>query len=367
MRVLQQLSEVIHEKREAILADWRARVLEIPAATRLTMPALNDHMPRFLDELTEVLRRSEHGEPPAAASPYVHGGQRFADGFDIEQVVAEYHILRCAVLDVAEASGMAVRGEAQRAFNGAIDKAIAASVKTYADCQAAEAQRRREEYLAFVAHDLRTPIHAITLATRMLELRWPHGGPDEATERVRRTLLRNTEHLQSLVDAVLEENTHILTEIGIRLERRHFELWPVAEGVLQDLHPIATQKKARLVNEVPDALSVQADATVLRRVLQNLVANAIEYAPGGSVTVGARDEGPGKPVECWVRDDGDGIPPERIAKVFDAMETDPEREGKGLGLAIVKTFIEAHGGRVWVESAPHEGATFHFTLPRRQP
>ena len=73
---------------------------------------------------------------------------------------------------------------------------------------------------------------------------------------------------------------------------------------------------------------------------------------------------PGQPVECWVSDTGAGIPPALVDKVFDALETDPKRNGLGLGLAIVKTFVEAHDGKVWVESVVGEGSTFRFTLPR---
>jgi signal transduction histidine kinase len=355
--VLQQLSEVIHEKREAILADWRARVLEIPAATRLTMPALNDHMPRFVLELAAALRRLEDGETDAAgvASPTVHGCQRFEDGFDIEEVVAEYHLMRICVLELAEGRGVPVQGRALRLLNDVLDEAIGAAVKHFAERQAAEVQRRREEYLAFVAHDLRTPLNAITLAAHILELRWPDGGPDPDTARIMRTLRRNAKHLEALVAKVLEENTHLVTELGVKLERRRFELWPLVEGVLQDVQPMAIEKKATLVNQVPDDLVTNADASLLRRVFQNLLANAIGYTPGGTVTVGAREDGPEGPVECWVADDGAGIPPERVATVFQPLETDPERDGVGLGLAIVKTFVEAHDGRVSVESTPGRG------------
>jgi len=118
-----------------------------------------------------------------------------------------------------------------------------------------------------------------------------------------------------------------------------------------------------LVNDIPDELELHADATLVRRILQNLVANAIPYSPGGEVCVGARDPGMGLPVECWVKDNGAGIPASRIGSVFDTLETDPERDGTGLGLAIVKTFVEAHQGTVSVESVEGEGSRFSFTLP----
>jgi signal transduction histidine kinase len=156
----------------------------------------------------------------------------------------------------------------------------------------------------------------------------------------------------------------MLTELGVKVERRTFDLWPVIETLLLDLQPLAAKAATRLVNQVPDELEVRADAGLLRRIFQNLVANAIRYTPGGDVVVGARETGPDAPVECWVTDNGAGIAPERLDKIFATLETDPERDGLGLGLAIVKTFVEAHGGTVEVASVEGEGATFRFTLPR---
>jgi two-component system phosphate regulon sensor histidine kinase PhoR len=124
---------------------------------------------------------------------------------------------------------------------------------------------------------------------------------------------------------------------------------------------------SRLINQVPDDLVVYADASLLTRVFQNLIANAVAYAPRGEVTMGAREVGAEGTIECWVSDNGAGIPPERLEKVFDKAETDPEKEGgSGLGLAIVKTFVEAHGGKVSVESKEGLGSTFRFMLPPKQ-
>jgi signal transduction histidine kinase len=361
VKVLQQLSEVLLEEQEAILAEWRARVTRIPAAVRLDTPALNDHMPRFLRELAQALRRSESAAACAIESSHAHGEQRCEDGFDISQVVAEYHVLRVCIHAAAATRGIVIQGESLRTLDHMLDEAIAAAVKTFAQRQAAEAQRRREEYLAFVAHDLRTPINAITLAAHLLELRWPDGGPDPDTERIRRTLARNARHLEALVNQVLQENLHVLTELGIRLEVRHFELWPVVEGAMLDLQALAAERRTRLVNAVPESLCAFADAVVLRRIFQNLLGNAIRYAPGGSVTARARADPATREVECWVSDTGSGIPADRVDRVFDAFETDGE--GLGLGLAIVKAFVEAHGGRVTLETLPGKGCTFRFTLP----
>jgi two-component system, OmpR family, phosphate regulon sensor histidine kinase PhoR len=128
---------------------------------------------------------------------------------------------------------------------------------------------------------------------------------------------------------------------------------------------VAGTWSTRLINKVPDDLVVYADAGLLRRVFQNLIANAINYTPRGDVMIEAKEINDEQGVEVSVIDDGAGIPAERLNKVFDISETDPLRGGSGLGLAIVKTFIEAHGGEVTVKSQEGVGSTFRFTLPSR--
>ena len=135
---------------------------------------------------------------------------------------------------------------------------------------------------------------------------------------------------------------------------------------MRDLQPVAGTVSTLLVNEVPDDLTVYGDASALRRVFQNLIANAITYTPHGKVSVGAMQLDAQGNVECRVSDDGAGIPKDRLEKVFDKLETDSHKEGRsGLGLAIVKTLVEAHGGAVSVESQIGVGSTFRFTLPAR--
>src|SRR5581483_8953534 len=247
-----------------------------------------------------------------------------------------------------------------------LDHAIGLALQTYATQRALDVQRRREEYLAFVAHDLRTPLNAISLAGRVLEQTLPAQGTGSETAQMLKALRRNVQQLEGLVAKVLDENTSLQTEIGIKLERREFDLWPLVEGLIHDLHPVAGTSSTQLVNKVPDDLVVYADASLLRRVFQNLIANAIRYTPRGEVIIGARELGAEGSVECWVSDNGAGIPVELLEKVFDKGETGPENVGgTGLGLAIVKTFTEAHGGTVAAESKEGVGSTFRFSLPAR--
>jgi len=139
-----------------------------------------------------------------------------------------------------------------------------------------------------------------------------------------------------------------------------------SNGVSLGQSPVGGTGTTRLINAVPDEFVVDADAHLLRRVFQNLIANAISYTPRGEVIIGARQTGEGGFIECFVRDNGTGIPADRCSTVFEKHETDPDKKGGlglGLGLTIVKMFVEAHGGAVAVDSELGIGSTFRFTLP----
>ena len=368
--VLDELAQLIESDRDALLARWRAQVRALPAARDLDLPTLNDHIPNLLTELASALRTPTEatiaqilrdGTPPA------HGLQRVKDAFDIEEVVSEYNTLRGCIHDLAERNGLTLQGRPFRVLNRVLDGAIGSAVQAFAAHKALEVQQRREEYLAFVAHDLRTPLSAISLAARVLEmlLSRDNSAASPQVTQMWTALKRNVQHLEALVGKVIEENSNLVTEVGVKLQRREFDLWPLVEGLIHDLHPVAETGTTRLINAVPGDFVAYADASLIRRVLQNLIANAITYTPRGEVVIGARKTDHDE-VECFVRDNGAGIPPERHQSVFDKDQTDPDKDGGlGLGLAIVKTFVEAHNGVVTVESELGRGSTFRFTLPGR--
>ncbi|HET6422253.1 MAG TPA: HAMP domain-containing sensor histidine kinase [Planctomycetaceae bacterium] len=367
---LNELARLIEQDRDALLAEWRASVRALPAARVLDTPTLNDHIPTLLAELGIALRTGSEETIADAlldGSPPAHGLQRVKDAFDIEEVVAEYNILRGCIHDLADRNGVSMQGKPFHILNRVLDGAIGAAVESFATQKALEVRHRREEYLAFVAHDLRTPLNAISLSARVLELLLDESGAETPqTAQMLKALHRNVQHLERLVKKVLEENTNLETEVGVKLERRTFDLWPLVQSLIHDLHPVAGTSSTRLINTVPEDFVAYADASLVRRIFQNLIANAIVYTPRGEVVIGARETNSEGDIECFVRDNGGGIPPERCRSVFDKHETDPDKEGGlGLGLAIVKTFVEAHNGVVTVESELGVGSTFRFTLPGR--
>ena len=363
MKERQRLADLLTSERDALIQRWRRQVKELRSARQLDNPTLIDHVPQFITDLASALRTGTTetiaeavDEARGAAN---HGLQRALDGFDIVEVVAEYNILRECIHDLAAERGLVIQGEMFHVINRLLDGAIGSAVQNYSRAQAAEVQRRREEYLAFIAHDLRTPLNAIAMSARLLA----QGGAVDVI-LLQKTMMRNIDQLSSLVSEVLKENSHQAAENGVKLERRWFDLWPLVERLTHELQPLAGNGSTRLVNEVPPELRVYADANLAARVFQNLIANGIAHTQRGEVVIGARESAPGDAVEVWVRDNGTGIPVEKLERVFEKYETDHKEEhGAGLGLAIVKAFVEAHGGTVSVQSKPGAGSEFRVTLP----
>jgi signal transduction histidine kinase len=365
---LDALAQLIDQEKDALLAEWRNKVRELESARHLDTPALNDHIPDLLMELVAALRIGTDetiAEVVEEGSPPDHGFQRVSEGFDIQEVVAEYNILRGCIHDLADRNNLTLQGLPFHVLNRVFDGSIGSAVAAFATYQAKQVLERREEYLAFVAHDLRTPLNAIALSSRVLEVRLADSiAAQPQSAQMFRALNCSVETLQKLVARVIAENSNLATELGIKVERRHVYLWPLVEALIHDLHPVAGTGSTHLINDVPDDLRVYADAGLLQRVLQNLIANAISYTPNGEIVVSAHAIDDSGSVECSVRDTGAGMASDKLQAVFTKHEHDTEKEGGlGLGLAIVKTFVEAHDGEVTVESELGQGTTFRFTLP----
>ncbi|HEX8355395.1 MAG TPA: sensor histidine kinase [Pyrinomonadaceae bacterium] len=363
---LQELAALIRRERDTLLAGWREEVRQLSAAHELDVPTLNDHIPDLLDELADELEahKEESMVGELKKNSVVHGLDRLRLGFDVEEVVAEYNALRGVIQDLIERHDLSLRGPVNRTINRVIDMSIGLAVKTYAAQKALELQQRREEHLAFVAHDLRSPLSAIAMAAQLLEATIPDEVKGERAAALLETMHRNVGRLNSLVVRVVQEEVNLNARAKERVERREVNLRALVDALANDLRPLADASNLKLINEIPEGLTAFADAGMVSLIFQNLISNAIDYTPGGEVVVGARAGGGPAAVECWVGDDGAGIPAERLEKVFDKLESDPSRRsGMGLGLAIVKQFVEAHGGQVSVESEPGRGSTFRFTIP----
>lgn len=225
--------------------------------------------------------------------------------------------------------------------------------------EAQRAIRARDDVLAIVSHDLKNPLEAIYLSSALL-LR------TGAAPRLRRhaeTIQRSAARMDRLIRELLDLSS---IEAGrLVVEPRPEPLDAVVEEALAGLSPLALERGIALAADIDGAREpVPCDRERILQVLSNLVGNALQFTPrGGHVTVRATLAPAEARVE--VRDDGPGIAPAQLRRVFDRYWKSGSRRGTGLGLSIAKGLVEAHGGRIEVESRPGAGSTFRFTLPRR--
>ena len=357
-------------RKDALMAEWRHRVLAIPQAAKLDKPTLNDMMPRLLDQLVGAL--SGHENPSVldvhrAEAPKLHGLERLHAGYDIVEVVAEYSILQELVFELGDEQGLEISGETVRVITRLFGRATAAAVDTYSREKTVEIQQKREEHFSFVVHDLRTPLAAMDTAVRVLTHALPQDIRTGQVAKMLGILERNAQRLSALLKRTSHDQQRImLATQGTSPERREFDLWPLVERLLADLEPVLVHPEVRIVNAVPEDLMVFADSLMLSQIFQNLISNALRYTTRGEIRIGAAqiEGGHGHSARCWVADTGSGIEPHRLGRIFEKLESDRLHEGGlGLGLSIVKQLVEAHGGGVTVDSEVGRGSTFFFTLP----
>jgi PAS domain S-box-containing protein len=226
---------------------------------------------------------------------------------------------------------------------------------------AEQATRARDEMMGVVAHDLRNPLSTITMVSQLL---LEAGSPERTTERKQLEIMRRAaERMKRLISDLLDAKR--IESGGLTVDPRPEEVTTVVGDALEMLRPLASSSSLQLEAAVPDGLPrVMVDPARVQQVLSNLVGNAIKFTPaGGSITVRAELAEDG--VCLAVADTGPGIPTEQLPHIFgrfwQGKRTD--RRGVGLGLAIAKAIVEAHRGRIWVESQVGAGTSFYFTVP----
>jgi signal transduction histidine kinase len=360
---VEHLAGVFERCRDEVVDEWRLHTGELLEALNLDHATLTNHVPIIVDEIISDLSERREGSPWKAETgshPY-HGVQRVTDGLNVGQVVAEYGLLRDAFFTVAHRHDLYLVGEAARIISRRIDVGVRAAVMAFAEQEAANLKARDDEHLAFVAHDLRTPVNAIRLLIEELRMEFDASavaGGDEIFELLERNLQRLSGQIKRVMDKHAKRPGE---ETTFRPECRSFELWPLVEDLALDFRSIAAKNGSEIVNEVPRLLMAHADAGLLSLVMQNLLGNAFKHTESGRVTISANTEA--GLVTCRVQDTGRGIPAGMLGSVFDKHVSDSNQSGTGLGLAIVKQIVEAHGGTVAVASSPGTGTCFSFTVP----
>jgi len=222
----------------------------------------------------------------------------------------------------------------------------------------------KDEFLATVSHEMRTPLTAILGWVQLLR-----GGSlaSDTVPQALETIERNARAQAKLIDDLLDMSRILSGRLSLDLQR--LNVAEAAESAIAAAEPAAAAKRVILVRQIaPGTKFVAGDSTRLQQILGNLLSNAIKFTPaGGAVTLSVRSGD--SDVELRVHDTGEGITPEFLPHVFDRFRqqdasTVRNHQGLGLGLSIVKQLVEGHGGTIQAESSgPGEGATFTILLP----
>jgi signal transduction histidine kinase len=236
--------------------------------------------------------------------------------------------------------------------------------RTRAEVALKEADRRKDEFLAILAHELRNPLAPIRNAVEIMariavdnpQIKWSRDVID-----------RQSTHLTRLVDDLLDISR--ITRGVIKLAKEPVSVGNIVARAVETLQPVVAEYKHQLTIDCSDeSLMVLGDVTRLTQVLGNLLNNAAKYTnPGGNIHISARCVG--ETVEITVKDDGIGIPQESMSKLFHLFSRlkgneDRTAGGLGIGLALVRTLVEMHEGEVTVQSdGAHRGSEFKVRLP----
>jgi len=252
-----------------------------------------------------------------------------------------------------------------RLANALADRAAVAIENARLYRASVRASQLRDQVLGVVAHDLRNPLSAILLQVGALRRYGPE--PERRSQKPREVIhgaaTRMNRLIQDLLDVALMESGQLTIQPARQSARE------LIVDAMEMQTPLAASSSLELRIDVDrDVPEVWGDRDRLLQVFENLIGNAVKFTKaGGCITAGAASGN--REVVFWVADTGNGIASEDLPRVFDRFwqATRAGRQGAGLGLPITKGIVEAHGGRIWVESTPGLGTTFSFTIPKASP
>ena len=351
---LPPLARQLLSLREHLMGNWTAAILaDIQRANQLSAPILINTLPTFYDNLVQALapgyprRNAVEGTTIATA----HGDERARmTNYQPHELIAEYQIFKRVFLRMVEREQVPLTPAQLMQVHESVDAAVLEAIAAYTATQ----ERLRQDYVATLAHDMRTPLSTIGMAARLLARGVE---PQQAADLAGR-IQSNVEHIDAMVRELLD-TAALNSAQKLPLDIDCFSLREVAGEVLHD----APQR--------PGPYELEGDAPpghwcrrLLKRALENLLRNACKYGdPQRPVRI-AITPAPGR-ASIAVSNSGEPIPADRIADVFLMFRRHARNgvQGWGLGLPFVRHVAESHGGSVLIDSSAERGTTVTVDLP----
>lgn len=359
--IVESAHEILTARSDEVLTRWREMVRGTLLPASIPTIELNDHLPLFLEEIIAALRddgaeAEDPGAPAIGQTAAEHGEQRLRLGFSLDAVVREYGALRDAIIDTLRAAGAQLSfREVQVVFDSVIS-GIAHAVSEYSRQRNSELHRQHNEHVAFIAHELRSPLSSAMMALTLLQ----RAGHIPADNRAALALERGLQKMREGIDHSLNL-ARSAAGVELRLERvRLASLFEEAELAAASE---AQDRRVTLHVVIPEEVEVEVDLRLIRSALDNLVRNAVKYSVvGGSVELRASVVGGLICIE--VEDCCGGLPPGMVEEAFAPfVRGETTSAGFGLGLAIAKLAVDAHGGAIRVQNLPTKGCIFVLELP----
>jgi len=223
----------------------------------------------------------------------------------------------------------------------------------------------RQEFVGMLSHDMRNPLSAI-IATLELSLDGSLGDLNDNQRQFLGSAMNDSRRMLEMLNDLLDGYKYEAVEL--KLEKTQFDVTQLISKLVSDFSALAKERQLELFQETPLSLTVTADEGKLARVISNLLTNALKFTPKeGRIIVSAADKK--QFIQISIQDTGEGISPDELEKVFQKFYQVEKRKlgrktGTGLGLPLCRKLVDAHGGKIWVESQPGKGSKFIFTLPK---
>lgn len=364
MQTATACARLLTEHKDAIISEWEAEVRQkIIAAGMSDSVALQNHLPELIDDIAEIfIEKEDKGfdhkidkYPSTLEKNKIHGKLRAeTENYTIDQVILEYFILHRIITEFLEKHGL-LSVDIVNLLKYILERTVMQASSAFT----LSVQETQDKLIGTLAHDMRNPL---TVALTGLELLVENPEKVESLiPMIRKSLLRSIHLTEGLLDSISLKAGH-----GILMDFRKEDFAVVVKEACDETREIYSKE---VVCQVPErVVEGNFDSVAIRRMIDNLISNAIKYGGPDSmvkITLSETDE----EVCLSVHNEGKPIPDEKQKTIFeflnhDDVETTPSMKSWGMGLTLVKLIAEAHDGAIDLTSTQEQGTTFKVTLKR---
>ncbi|MEL6489641.1 MAG: sensor histidine kinase [Cyanobacteria bacterium J06621_3] len=388
--IAMNVGQVLATKKDDVVRSWISQVRQdevIESTQELTYKGILDSLPGLIDAIAHLLSHPDtEGIEEIVLKAVDHGELWAEQGYDAEEIVREYAILRDVVFEQLEERLLESKPltllRTTRLIDGTIDKVVAVCLKHYTEGRLQEINllydemmasnqeldrlvRNEQSNLAHLAHELKTPLTCI-IGYSDLFLRKQQGDNGELKLNFIEQVLSSGRQLLTTINDTLEMSSYQAGQVPVNLTT--FDVCEVVRETTGGLRTMAQQKGLSMVVDCPDeGAQLTTDRGRLRQVVTNLISNAVRYTEQGSIRVSVQVLREDHELRIAIADTGYGIDETEQSRIFE-----PYYQGKagqqlpsstGLGLAIASKMIKLLHGSILVQSEPGEGSTFTIVLP----